>query len=281
MNSTLHTVLNALQSQLTPVSDAPAREAEWLVEHITGFNRSKQLLILNSRLTENELVKLNHLVTRRCAGEPLAYVLGEQHFWTLPLKVTPAVLIPRPETELVVERALHHTADRHTAQVLDLGTGSGAIALAVAHERPKARVWAVDQSEAALAVAKENAALNQIRNVEFLRSDWYAAVPPHRFDLILSNPPYIAAGDPHLEPAVLAHEPADALIAGHDGLDDLRQIISRAREFLAPSGWIVLEHGWQQASAVRQLLESSGLSSVASHADLAGHERVTEGRAAA
>jgi release factor glutamine methyltransferase len=189
------------------------------------------------------------------------------------------VLIPRPETELLVERALHHLQKQQPAQVLDLGTGSGAIALAVAQERPDAHILAVDQSEPALLVAQENARLNRIANISFLRSDWLAAVPSQRFDLILSNPPYIAEGDPHLEAAVLAHEPAEALLSGPDGLAAIRQIVERARDYLRPDGWLALEHGWQQAGAVRQLLESSGLSSVASHADLAGHERVTEAQA--
>jgi release factor glutamine methyltransferase len=279
MSTSLQAVLRTIQTRLESISDAPAREAEWLVEHITGLNRSKQLVSLDSDLAANQLEKIDELLARRGAGEPLAYVLGEQHFWTLRLKVSPAVLVPRPETELVVERALLHLPEDQAAQVLDLGTGSGAIALAVAQERPHARVLAVDQSAPALAVAQENAAGLRLDNVAFLHSDWFTAVPPRRFDLILSNPPYIAAGDPHLESAVLAYEPSVALISGTDGLAAIRQIIGQARDFLTPGGWLILEHGWQQASAVRQLLESSGLSSVASHADLAGHERVTEAQA--
>lgn len=279
MTLIVRTALQSLQTRLQTTSDAPAKEAEWLLEHVCGLTRQQQILNESRKLTTAECAHLERLVAQRLQGEPLAYLLGEQHFWTLRLKVNSAVLIPRPETELVVERALHHLSKHQAAQVLDLGTGSGAIALAVARERPQARVHAVDQSASALEVARENAVLNRIDNVRFLCSDWFTAVARQRFDLILSNPPYIAEGDPHLEPAVLAHEPAAALISGPDGLTAIRQIIRDARDFLAPGGWLVLEHGWQQASSVRQLLESSGLSSVASHADLAGHERVTEAQA--
>lgn len=279
MNTTLQAVIRTIQGQLESISDAPTREAEWLIEHVTKFDRSYQLLNLNSNLSYDQLEKINQLVARRSAGEPLAYVLGEQHFWTLKLKVSPAVLIPRPETELLVERALHHLQKSQPAKVLDLGTGSGAIALAVAKERPDAQILAVDHSLPALEIARENAVLNRIGNVQFLHSDWLAGVMSQRFDLILSNPPYIAAGDPHLEAAVLAHEPTDALISGRDGLTAIRRISAQARDFLVPGGWLALEHGWQQSGAVRQLLESGGLSSVASHADLAGHERVTEAQA--
>ncbi len=281
MSTSIQAVLRATQARLEPISDAPAREAEWLLEHVTGFSRSEQLRDLNNQLSEDQLEKINKLVLRRTAGEPLAYVLGEQHFWTLRLKVSPAVLIPRPETELLVERALHHLDPSSSARILDLGTGSGAIALAVARERPTARLWAVDQSVAALAIAQENAALNGISNVSFVPSDWFSALPPQPYDLILSNPPYIGEDDPEVQPAVRAHEPHQALFAGSDGLDAIRHIIQLAPGFLAPGGWLALEHGWQQAAAVRQLLELAGLSSVASHADLAGHWRVTEAQLAA
>lgn len=280
MHTSIETAIRATQARLSPVSDAPAREAEWLLEHVTGLPRSGQLAQLNSDLPADQCATLESLVARRTQGEPLAYVLGEQHFWTLRLKVTPAVLIPRPETELVVERALQHLTPQHDTRVLDLGTGSGAIALAVAQERPRSQLLAVDQSMAALAIARENAELNRIGNVTFRQSDWFAAVPQERFEVILSNPPYIAEGDPHLEAAVRAYEPHAALISGSDGLDAIRHIVRQATEFLAPGGWLVLEHGWQQAGAVRQLLESAGLCSVASHADLAGHLRVTEAQAA-
>lgn len=279
MSVSIHTELKNIELQLQRVSDAPAREAEWLLEHVSGLDRGQQRRHDLHDLTAAQLGALHRLVARRARGEPLAYVLGEQPFWTLRLEVNPAVLIPRPETELVVERALRHLPREQTARLLDLGTGSGAIALAVAQERPNAQVLAVDQSAEALAVARRNAELNHLNNVTFLQSHWFSAIPKQMFTLILSNPPYIARGDPHLEATVLAHEPRLALIAGVDGLEAIRPIIQQAGAFLAPKGWLILEHGWQQASTVRQLLESAGFSGVASHADLAGHLRVTEAQA--
>lgn len=279
MSTPVHTALATIQTQLASISDAPELEAAWLLEQVTGMNRQQQRRSADQELTPAQMATVQQLSAQRAAGTPLAYVLGEQHFWTLRLKVSPAVLIPRPETELVVERALHHLGDEQGARILDLGTGSGAIALAVARERPQAQLWAVDQSADALAVAQENAALNDLHNVTFVQSDWFSAVPRQPYTLLLGNPPYIAEGDPHLEKAVLVHEPRAALLSGSDGLQALRDIIRQAPAFLAPRGWIVLEHGWQQAPAVRQLLESAGLTSVASHADLAGHLRVTEAQA--
>ncbi len=262
--------------QLADISDAPAREADWLIEHVCGWNRQQQLLNPQRQPDSGQLQTLQRLLDRRLKGEPFAYVIGEQHFWTLRLQVTPDVLIPRPETELVVERALQHLSLDQAAQVLDLGTGSGAIALAIAQERPRAQLHAVDQSPAALALATNNAVQNEIPNVRFAQSNWFSALSGQCFQIIASNPPYIAEGDPHLQASVLAHEPRSALLSGADGLQDLRQIIADAPAYLLPGGWLIVEHGWQQAAAIRVLLESAGWSSVASHADLAGHQRVTE-----
>ena len=278
MATSIQTALRYTRTQLEEHSDAPHREAEWLLEHITGFSRTQLRMNVLHILSEQLVAQLNELTLRRIAGEPLAYILGEQHFWTLRLKVNASVLIPRPETELVVERALHHLPQSHSGTALDLGTGSGAIALAVAKERSATRVVATDYSTAALEVACSNARLNHLNNVEFMHSDWFNSVPPQRFSLILSNPPYIAENDPHVAEDVYRHEPHLALFSGSDGLGSFRQIISRAPDFLAEGGWLVLEHGWQQAPAVREMLELAGFSSVASHADLAGHPRVTEGQ---
>ena len=277
MKLSLAEILKDIANQLVITTDVPELEAAWMVEQVAGLSRHQQRVAHS--LTEGQAAALQQLVARRLAGAPLAYVLGEQHFWTLRLKVNEQVLIPRPETELVVERALQQLTTHTPARVLDLGTGSGAIALAVARERPTAQVVAVDVSAQAVAVAEANARLNQINNVTFTVSDWYSSVPLQPYALILSNPPYIAEGDPHLQAAVLQYEPRTALISGSDGLEALRHIVRRAREFLAPAGWLILEHGWQQATSVRQLLESAGLGSVASHADLAGHLRVTEAQA--
>jgi release factor glutamine methyltransferase len=224
------------------------------------------------------------LARRRREGEPVAYLTGVREFWGLPLAVTSAVLIPRPETEALVEIALARLpADRDT-RVLDLGTGSGAIALAIAHERPRAQVLATDVSAAALAVARQNGRRLALANVEFLQSDWYAEMPATwrggRFDVIASNPPYIVAGDPHLAAGDLRHEPAGALSPGGDGLASLRRIVAGARDHLAPGGTLVVEHGFDQSEAVRALFAGAGLTEVLAQRDLAGIPRVVVGRAA-
>jgi release factor glutamine methyltransferase len=215
------------------------------------------------------------LVRRRLAGEPIAYIVGEREFYGLTFQVTPDVLIPRPETELLVELALDRLQDGDN--VLDLGTGSGAIAIAIAHACTGANLTAVDASAAALAVAESNARLHGV-TVRFLQSDWYGALGNEHFNLIVSNPPYIANGDPHLSQGDLRFEPADALTDHADGLSALRTIINGAIERLTPGGWLLMEHGYDQSAAVRALLASSGFAEVQSWTDLASIERVTGGR---
>lgn len=210
-------------------------------------------------------------VRRRAAGEPVAYILGRREFYSLELGVNPAVLIPRPETELLVDLAL----ERRPASVLDLGTGSGAVALAIKRHLPGARVVAVESSAAALAVARRNAVKLNLE-VDFRHGRWFEPVAGERFDLVVSNPPYVAEADPHL-PA-LRHEPAGALVSGPDGLDAIREITSTAGLFVARGGWLLLEHGQGQDSAVRALLERAGLESVHTWPDLAGIGRVSGGR---
>lgn len=215
------------------------------------------------------------LVARRAAGEPLAYLTGWRDFWTLRLGVSPAVLIPRPETELLVERALALGRARDGLSVLDAGTGSGCIALALASERPGWRITACDASPAALVLAEDNARHLGLNHIRWLRSDWFAALAGERFDLIVSNPPYVADGDPHLQGDGLPFEPQAALVAGPEGLDALRTIIAAAPAHLAPGGWLLLEHGHDQGAAVRALLAAAGLAAITTHRDLAGHERVS------
>jgi len=276
---TLDNVKRETLDLLTEVSDSPQREAEMLVERATGLTRTQQLLAPETTVTTAQYQALQALRERRRSGEPLAYVLGECGFWSLQLSASPAVLVPRPETELVVERALEYlSSSQQSMQVLDLGTGSGAIALAIASERPAVQVVATDCSPQALEVARANAQRCGIGNVQFVLSDWFEAVPAGPYALIAGNPPYIAEDDPHVEPSVRKYEPHLALFSGRSGLEAIATIVHSAPRFLTSGGWLVLEHGWQQAAQVRGLLESTGFSSVASHADLAGHERVTEGQ---
>ena len=217
------------------------------------------------------------LVARRAAGEPAAYILGRKGFWTLELSVSPAVLVPRPETELLVERAL--TLDlRAEAGVADLGTGSGAIALALASARPRWRIVATDISAAALTVARANAAALGLARVELIEGDWLACLSARRFQLILSNPPYVAASDPALHQPELMREPRLALVAADAGLAALLVIIRTAPGHLEPGGWLLLEHGATQAAAVAGALVARGFAQVRSHRDLAGCERMTEGQ---
>ncbi len=216
------------------------------------------------------------LAGRRALGEPMAYILGEREFYGLELRVTPAVLIPRPETELLVELALARIPQDAAARVLDLGTGSGAVAVALAKARPQARLTAVDVDYAALGVARENARRHGVR-VRFFCGDWLGPVPGETFDLIVSNPPYVAAEDPHLLQGDVRFEPERALVGGADGLDCIRAIVAGARRQLSPGAWLLLEHGYDQAEACRGLLEAAGYAGVQSWPDLAGISRVSGG----
>jgi release factor glutamine methyltransferase len=220
------------------------------------------------------------LVERRAAGEPVAYITGRRGFWSLDLEVTPATLIPRPETELLVELALQRLPVAAACSVADLGTGSGAIALAIAHERPLARVVATDASAAALAVAKRNAQRHAIGKVSFVHGDWLAPLAGQRFDLIVSNPPYIEAADPHLAQGDLRYEPSNALASGDDGLDDIRRIVRDARTHLHPDAWLLFEHGWNQGEAARELLTQAGYTAVFTARDLEHRDRVSAARLA-
>lgn len=217
------------------------------------------------------------LVERRAAGEPVAYITGRRGFWSLDLDVSPATLIPRPETELLVELALQRLPFVAACSVADLGTGSGAIALAIARERPHARVVATDASAAALAVAQRNAQRHAIGNVAFVHGDWLAPLAGQHFDLIVSNPPYIEAADPHLAQGDLRHEPASALTSGPDGLDDIRRIVRDARAHLHPDAWLLFEHGWNQGAAARALLTGAGYTEVFTAQDLELRDRVSGG----
>ena len=217
-------------------------------------------------------------IERRLRGEPVAYITGRRGFWTLDLEVTPATLIPRPETELLVELALQRLPPGFSGSVADLGTGSGAIALAIARERPHAQVIATDLSVAALEVARRNAERHAIDNVGFVHGEWLAPLAGHRFELIVSNPPYIETADPHLACGDLRFEPASALAAGSSGLDDIRCIVDSARNYLGPGGWLLFEHGWHQGDAARGLLLGAGYTDVFTAQDLEQRDRVSGGR---
>ena len=217
------------------------------------------------------------LLERRMQGEPMAYITGHRGFWSMDLEVSPATLIPRPETELLVEQALLRLPPDIACSVADLGTGSGAIALAIADERPRAQVVATDSSVAALAVARRNAQRHGILNVTFLHGDWLAPLVGQGFELIVSNPPYIQADDPHLAQGDLRFEPANALASGQDGLDDIRRIVRDARPHLHAGGWLLFEHGWNQGDAVRALLANAGYADVFTAQDLEQRDRVSGG----
>jgi release factor glutamine methyltransferase len=256
------TVAQALASGLD------VREARLLLAHATGFSQAAVLAFPERQLSAEAEQRFMDFAARRRRGEPVAYILGRQEFYSLPLAVNPAVLIPRPETELLVELALQ----RDFSAVVDLGTGSGAIALAIKKQRPPARVVAVEASAAALEVAQRNGVALGL-DVEWRHGRWFAPLGEERFDLIVSNPPYVAAGDPHL--AALRHEPASALVSGADGLDAIRDIAAAAPRHLAAGGWLLLEHGMGQDAAVRKLLEQSGLEETRTWPDLAGIPRVS------
>lgn len=285
--------LRRAESMLRTHSDSARADAEILLAHVLQVPRQRLHARGPAPLTETQQAQVEALLVRRAAGEPVAYLTGICGFWTLDLAVNPAVLIPRPETERLVEWALQ-LIDRDCAggrqsalRMADLGTGSGAIALALASELPQSRILATDVSPAALGVARMNAVSAGLPNVHFAEGSWAEPLARVRldetpdapgFDFILGNPPYIAAADPHL-PA-LRHEPVRALVSGADGLDAMRQIVATAPPYLCGGGWLLLEHGYDQAVAVRVLLETAGLIQVQTRRDLAGHERVTGGQRA-
>jgi len=244
------------------------RETRLLLAAATGFSEAAVLAFPERALPAEAAARFSSYVERRRRGEPVAYILGRQEFYGLPLAVNPAVLIPRPETELLVDLALA----RDFSSCADLGTGSGALALALKHERPRARVVGVEASAAALEVAKRNAVALGLE-VEWRHGRWCAPLNGERFDLIVSNPPYVAAGDPHL--AELRFEPAAALVSGADGLDAIREIVAAAPAHLAEGAWLLLEHGIGHDRAVRELLEQAGLEEVRTWPDLAGIPRVS------
>jgi len=280
MATEVRALLDEGTARLGRVSDEPRREAEVLLGAALGRTRAWLLAHPEERILDCEATdRYEAGITRRAHGEPVAYILGEKEFWSLPLAVGPGVLVPRPETELVVERALAHFPPDAAFEALDLAAGSGAIALAIAHERPRCRMTATDVSGVAVEMTRANAArLGLAARVKVARGSWFEPVADRTFDVIVSNPPYIAADDPRVEPGVRRFEPPQALFCGPTGLEAIETIVAGAGRHLAPGGWLVLEHGDTQGEAVRELLRRAGCERIKTHRDLAGHERCTEGR---
>lgn len=282
MKSSLQDILRndskQLEAELNLDPGSARIEVQCLLQAVLQVNRAWLLAHPEHSLDADRHARYMALLERRLAGEPIAYLLGEREFYGLTFKVSPATLIPRPETELLVDLALQRIPQHGMCRVLDLGTGSGAIALSIAHARPDAEVVAVDASSAALEVAQFTMQQLNLGNVRLLRSDWFSELQGERFDMIVSNPPYIAAGDVHLARGDVRFEPRAALVSGTDGLDDIRHICTQAKAHLRPKGWLIFEHGYDQAAQVRALLQQSGLEEIFSARDLPGTERASGGQ---
>lgn len=267
-----------LKATLGITANEARLEVQMLLQQTLAVVRAYLLAHPEQMLSAAQQAAYAAMLQRRMHGEPIAYILGEREFFGLKFQVTQATLIPRPESELLVELALQHIPAHGHFRVLDLGTGSGALAIAIAHSRADAQVIAVDASETALQVARSNAQRLGIANLHFRQSDWFSALAGQRYDLIVSNPPYIAADDEHLSRGDVRFEPISALAAGADGLDDIRHIVAHAADFLERGAWLLLEHGYDQAANVRDLLRQAGYTEVHSARDIAGIERVSCGR---
>lgn len=270
--------LKQAEQVLAPVSDSARRDAEVLLCHVLGESLSYLRTWPERELSGIQQTAFDELVRKRQRGEPVAYLTGEREFWSMPFLVTNDTLIPRPETELLVEQVLSRLPAERAQHIADLGTGSGVIALVLAKERPHWQLLATDASFAALRIAEKNARRLKLDNVRFEYGSWYAPLSGRRFDAIVSNPPYVADRDPHLSQGDVRFEPNSALVSGSDGLDDIRQIVSGAPAHLHTAGWLLLEHGFDQGEAVATLLRQQGFIDVETLHDLAGQPRVTVGR---
>ncbi len=277
----LNTLLKASQQRLRLELSIGTNEASvdvrLLLQQVLNVNHAWLISHPDDALSAEKINVFNTLLDRRLAGEPMAYILGQREFYGLNLKTTSATLIPRPDTEVLVESALAKIPTDISTNILDLGTGSGAIALAIASQRPLANITAVDFSEEALQVAQENAASLNLNHVAFIQGSWFAGLANCKFDLIVSNPPYIAKDDVHLQRGDLRFEPITALASGIDGLDDIRMIVANAPQHLNQNGWLMLEHGYDQADVVSRMLVDRGFTQVSHALDLAGIQRVTMG----
>lgn len=275
---TVAEALNRASALIEPVSDTARLDAEILLRHVTGWSAAR-LLVRHVDTLDSDFAKRFELLSeRRARGEPVAYLTGEREFWSLVFCTGPEALIPRPDTETLVERALTRIPEECSWEVLDLGAGTGNVAVSLARERPNCRIVAVDVDPRALSLARLNAERLDAGNVSCLVGDWFEPVADRRFNLIVGNPPYVADQDPHLAAGDVRFEPRRALSAGPEGLDEIIRIASAAPTHLDPDGWLLLEHGADQGEAVREIFESAGLVEVSTIRDLGGRDRVTEGR---
>ena len=268
----------AARKLLSAKSDTAALDADILLSEALAVNRNMLDLLDATELDASEQEQLSELLKRRLAGEPIAYITESKAFWSIEVKVSTATLVPRPETELVVERALFHARANARPVIADLGTGTGCIALALAAELSNAKIVAVDLSVQALDIARQNCASLGLNNVEFLQSDWTDGLPHQNFDIIVANPPYIADNDPCLDDPAMQYEPDIALLGGADGLQSIRTIVTGVQDFLVADSWLIIEHGFDQGASVRQQFEACQLTDCKTYKDLAGLDRVTEGR---
>lgn len=267
-----------ISTQFQHISDTPTLDAEILLAHAISQSRTFLFTHPEYDLSEDEIQTFTSYCDKRKQGVPIAYIIGEKEFWDITLKVTEDVLIPRPETESIVAWVLEHAKMRRQ-RLLDLGTGSGAIAIAIAKARPSWRLCATDNSDKALAIAKENAEQYGLENIDFIQSNWYDNInPTWGFDFIVSNPPYVTEAEYQSNVDNLKTEPKGALVSSHQGLADLEKIITKAASYLYPQGWIVLEHGFEQGAGVRDLLNTSGFQQIETLKDLAGLDRTTLGQ---
>ncbi|MEP8680041.1 peptide chain release factor N(5)-glutamine methyltransferase [Enterobacter ludwigii] len=260
-------------------SESPKRDAEILLEFVTGKARTYLLAFGETQLSAEQEAQLATLLARRKTGEPVAHLVGEREFWSLPLYVSPATLIPRPDTECLVEQALSRLPAQ-ACRILDLGTGTGAIALALASERPDCEVTAVDVMPDAVALAQRNVARLGFPNVTVLQSSWFSALDNRTFGMIVSNPPYIDEHDPHLTQGDVRFEPLTALVSANEGLADIVHIVTTSRQHLLPDGWLLVEHGWTQGDAVRDVFIAAGYRAVETCRDYGGNDRLTLGQSA-
>jgi len=266
-------------TQLQIAGEQAKTDARYLLSFVLQKNFTWLKTWPDKLLSDKQEKQLNAAVVRRKNGEPIAYITGEKEFWTLRLKTNPSTLIPRPETELMVEMALEVLNRCERAKVLDLGTGTGAIALAIASERLSAQVFASDFNQGAVELARRNANLNNINNISIIQSDWFSNIEKLAYQLIVSNPPYVASGDPHLNQGDLIFEPASALVSAGDGFADIIEIVSQAMEYLTPGGTLMIEHGYEQGREVRKIFKQFEFENVETICDLSKLDRITRGSA--